>query len=129
MNAAACTVTFLFAVERLAVSLVRRKFPTVHRLRDVPSVVDVRRISALEQRTIVSGLLESRQDEPHGESGQGDANSLAIEFFRRYKCGGVAAERIEDSITLVRTGLDDALQQRERLLRWVAETFPCDPPP
>lgn len=53
-----------------------------------------------------------------------DANPAALELMDCLKCGGTAAKGVEHHITLVAAGLDDALQQRQRLLRGIAYAFP-----
>src|ERR1700688_2843914 len=52
-----------------------------------------------------------------------DTDPPAMQFLRRMDRGPAPAKWIEHYVALIRRSRDDALQKRERFLRWIAESL------
>ena len=69
------------------------------------------------------GVAQTAFDQRRGELGYVNANPLAAQLFGRVNCHAAAAEGIENPVAWITTRLNEALQQGDGLLRWIAETF------
>ncbi|MCS1415930.1 MAG: hypothetical protein M2R46_03674 [Verrucomicrobia subdivision 3 bacterium] len=67
-----------------------------------------------------SGLLHLALD---GVDGDVASDPVAFQPMRGLQGSGATTERVEHDVTLIRARLDDALQQRQGLLRGIAEAF------
>ena len=62
-------------------------------------------------------------DQADREMGDVDPDPPPPQLLRGMDRGAAAAERIEHDVARVRRGRDDPLEQRDRLLRRIAEAF------
>ena len=69
------------------------------------------------------GLLEAHVDQLDGFRGYVDAYPLAAQLVGGDAGGGAAAEGVENDVALIAAGLDDAFEQGQGFLGWVADTF------
>jgi hypothetical protein len=68
-------------------------------------------------------ILEPRLDQRDRQMRDIDADPATAERLRRDRRRAATAERVEDDVALVGRGADDALEQRLRLLRWIAQAL------
>ena len=71
----------------------------------------------------VEGVFEAVFDVRDGEMRHVNAEPRAAQFLRGVNRRAAAAERVKHDVAFVAAGLNDALQERERLLCRVAETL------
>jgi hypothetical protein len=64
-------------------------------------------------------------DESDGKMRDVDADPSAVEALGNLHGGAAAAEGIENNVTLVGAGFDDAIKQGLWLLSWIAEALSC----
>ena len=67
------------------------------------------------------GILEPLFNQRYGKVRDVDAYPLPAQFLRRMSCRSAAAEGVKHKITLAARCIDNALQQRKRLLRRIAQ--------
>jgi hypothetical protein len=58
-----------------------------------------------------------------GGGGDVDPDPLALELLRGDERGAAAAEGVEDDVVFVGADFEDAFEQRQRLLRWIAKAL------
>jgi hypothetical protein len=91
--------------------------------REVARSLDVLRDAVDVVRDARKRVLEAPLDQCNGKMRDVDADPLPAEFFRGMNGGAAAAKGIEDDVAGVGGGGDDAFEQRDGLLRGVAEAF------
>ena len=72
---------------------------------------------------VAVGVAETILDERGGQLRDVYANPFAAKLLGVINCRSAAAEWVENNIAGIAANFDDAFEERDRLLCWIAETF------